>query len=146
MHCPCQQWSRKGSVVTVRRRKQHKEWQSRTATNQGMNTVAAQERTRMLGWSMAKGSIWVGTTPGEDGNTINDEIAGPNEPTAKSDQGREHKQRFRKRCTSAISALPLLRGTRDARRAILAQWQATCQSQIGPGTQPVAHILIRKPP
>jgi hypothetical protein len=35
----------------------------------------------MLRRSMAKGSIGASATPGEDGNTIDDEITSTNEPT-----------------------------------------------------------------
>jgi hypothetical protein len=38
----------------------------------------------MLGWSMTKGSIGVGAVPGKDGNTVDDEITGTNEPMTQS--------------------------------------------------------------
>src|SRR5258706_2762463 len=100
----------------------------------------------MLSGSMAKGGIGVSTAPGEDGNAIDDEIASTNEPTAQCSENGEDKQCFRQRCLGAIPPLPLLRGTRDAGTAILAQWQAAGQSQGRPVTEPIAHILIRKPP
>src|SRR5258708_18360389 len=99
----------------------------------------------MLSGRVDKGGIGVSTAPGEDGSAIDDEIASTKEPTAQCSENGEDKQCFRQRCPGAISPLPLLRGTRDARTAILAQWQAAGQSQGRPVTEPIAHILIRKP-
>ncbi len=100
----------------------------------------------MLSWSMAKGSIGIGATPGEDGNAINDEIAGTKEPTTQSGQDREDKKRFRERCPCTIPALALLGRARDARMTISPKRQTARQGQGRPVTQPVAHILIRKTP
>ena len=93
-----------------------------------MNAIAAQKWTRMLGRSMAIGSIGVSATPGKDGSAINNQVAGPNEPTVQSDEDGEDKKRFRQRCSGTIAPLPLLRGARDAGTAILPQRQAARQS------------------
>jgi hypothetical protein len=77
----------------------------------------------------ASGSIRIGATPGEDGNAIDDEITGTNEPTTESGQDREDKKRFREWCPCALPALALLRRRRDAGTAILAQRQAARQGQ-----------------
>src|SRR6266567_7310805 len=67
-----------------------------------MDTIATEKRARMLSRSMAKSGIGVGAAPGEDGDAINDEIAGANEPTTQSGQDREDKECFRQRCPCAI--------------------------------------------
>jgi hypothetical protein len=56
-----------------------------------MDTIAAEKRARMLSRGMAKSGIGVSMAPGEDGDAINDEIAGANEPTTQSGQDREDK-------------------------------------------------------
>jgi hypothetical protein len=60
----------------------------------------------MLSRSVTKGRIGVSTTPGKDGNASDDEITSTDEPLAQSGENGEDKQRFRQRCSSAISALP----------------------------------------
>jgi hypothetical protein len=71
----------------IGRRKEKEDRQSRSTADERMDTVAAQEWTRMLGWSMAKGGIGIIALPSEDGGAINDEVVSPNEPTA---NGGEH--------------------------------------------------------
>src|SRR5260221_13845764 len=100
----------------------------------------------MLSGSMAKGGIGVSTAPGEDGNAIDDEIASTNEPTAQCSENGEDKQCFRQRCPGAISPLQLLRGKRDGRTAILAQWQSEGHRLGSPITNPMTHIRRRKRP
>ena len=56
----------------------------------------------------ASGSIGVGAAPGQVGDTVDNEIAGTEEPTTDGRQGGEDTQRFRQRGSCAISALPLL--------------------------------------
>jgi hypothetical protein len=43
--------------MSIGRRKQKEEWQARTATDEGMNAEAAQERTRMVSGSVPEGGI-----------------------------------------------------------------------------------------
>src|SRR2546426_9110969 len=111
-----------------------------------MDTIATEKRARMLSRSMAKSGIGVGAAPSEDGDAINDEIAGANEPTTQSGQDREDKECFRQRCPCAIPTLPLLGRRRNASMAILAQRQTARQSEGRPITQPVVHILICNSP
>ena len=72
----------------------------------------AKEDEDALAGSVAKGRIGVSTTPGKDGDAIDAEITSTDEPPAQSGENGEGKQRFRQRRSSAISAPPLLRGTR----------------------------------
>ena len=87
MHGPCQKRTREGSIMDIGRRQEKKEWQARTTADERMDAVAEQERSRMLGGSMAISSIGISAVPGEDGSAIDDEIAGPNKPTT---DGGEH--------------------------------------------------------
>ena len=80
-----------------------------------MDAIATQERTRMLGRSMAISSIGISAAPGEDGGTINDEITGSNKPTTNGGEHAEDKERLRK---WRATALALLRRTRNAGMAI----------------------------
>ena len=100
----------------------------------------------MLSRGMAISRIGIGATPGQDGDAINDEIAGTNEPAAQRGENGEDKQRFRQWCPCTIPALPLLRRARNAGTTIPPKRQAARQGQGRPITQPVMHILIRKPP
>jgi hypothetical protein len=61
--------------MDVGRRQQKKERQTGATTDQCMNTRATQERAGMLCGSVTKGSIRIGTAPGEDGDTLDTEIA-----------------------------------------------------------------------
>jgi hypothetical protein len=62
----------------------------------------------MLGRSMAISSIGISAVPGEDGSTINDEIASPNDPTTNGSEHAEDKERLRKRRATELAALALL--------------------------------------
>jgi len=75
-------------------RKEKKEWQTRSATDEGMDAVATQEWTRMLRRSMTKGGIRVSTTPGEDGSAIDNEITGTNQPATDGGQNTEDEEGF----------------------------------------------------
>ena len=85
-----------------------KEWQARTTADERMDAIAAQERMRMLSRSMAISSIGISAVPGEDGGTINDEIAGPNKPTTNGGEHAEDKERLRKWRATELAALALL--------------------------------------
>src|SRR5258708_37980081 len=105
-----------------------------------MDEVAAQERTGMLSRSMTEGGIRIGSSPSEDGSTINNQGAGTNQPTTDGGQDAEHEERFRQWGSGALPALALLRRARNAGVAILAQRPAALQCKRGPVTLPVAHI------
>ena len=46
-----------------------------------MHAIAAQERMEMVRWYMTDSRIGVGASPGQDGGTINDQIASSDQPT-----------------------------------------------------------------
>jgi hypothetical protein len=74
--------------------------------------------------------IRVSTTPGEDGSTIDDEIAGTNQPSTNGSQDAQHKERLWEWSGGLLSAFALLRRARNTWTAIFAQRQAAgkCES------------------
>ena len=62
-------------------REQKAQWQARTPAQEGMHPIATQEWARVVGRGMSNLCIGVMPAPGEDGCTIDDEIAGADEPT-----------------------------------------------------------------
>jgi hypothetical protein len=105
-------------------REQKEERQTGTTAKQCMDTIAAQERAGMLSGGMTEGRIRVGSAPSEDGSAIDDQIAGPYQPTTQSSEHAEHKERLRQRRSSLLPAFPLLGGARNAPTAIFSQRQA----------------------
>src|SRR5437588_2729642 len=75
-HSPFQQGSGKGAVMGIGGPDQEVHGQARTTTEQGMHPIAPQERTRMVSRSVPHRGIGILSAPGQDGSTINDEIAG----------------------------------------------------------------------
>src|SRR5947209_12128774 len=73
-HRPLQEETGERGIMHVGWGKEKEERQARTAAEQGMHPIAAQEWTRMLSGSMTKGGIRVSTAPSEDGSAINDQI------------------------------------------------------------------------
>ena len=127
-HSPFQQGSGKGAVMGIGGPEQEVDGQAGAATEQGMHPIAAQKRAGMLGRGMTKGRIGVGSAPGEDGRTVDDQIACPNESAADGLEHAEHEERLRSRSPCGMAALPLLRGAGNAGAAIFAHRQATRQS------------------
>jgi hypothetical protein len=109
MYCPCQEWLSEGSIMGVCGRQKKKEWQAGPTADEGMDSIATQEGTRMLSRSMAKGGVRIGAAPSKDRNAIDDEIAGPNEPTAQSGQDCQNEEGLWKRRFGLMSTLALLR-------------------------------------
>jgi len=78
--------------MPVGRREQKKERETRTATDEGMHPVAQQQRAGMVSGSMAKGSIGITASPGQDRSAVNDEITCPDEPTSESVENGENEE------------------------------------------------------
>ena len=57
---------------------------------------------------MAIGSIGVGATPGEDGSAIDNQVAGPNQPTTDGREDTEDKEGLWQWCCSLLPAFALL--------------------------------------
>ena len=127
LHGPFQERASKGGIMAVGRGEQKEDGQAGAATEQGMHPIAAQERTRMLSRRMADGSIRVGASPGQNGSTVDHQIACPNQPTADGAQHAQHEQRLADRCASLASSLPLLGGAGNTWSAMLTQRQAASE-------------------
>ena len=121
---------------------QEEQWQPGAATEQGMHPIAAQERTRMVGRSMAHSGIRIASAPRQDGSTINDQIAGSYQAAVHGSPDGEHKERLKERGSCPLPAFAQLGGAGDARLAIRSEWQTTSQRQSGPALEPVMHILV----
>lgn len=78
-----------------------------------MDAIAAQERAGMLSWSMTEGGIRIGAPPSEDGSTIDNQIAGANQPTTDGGQDAKDEESFRQWGSCSLTSLSLLRGARD---------------------------------
>jgi hypothetical protein len=98
-----------------------------------MNTITTQEWAGMLGESVTKSVIGISTAPGEDGNAINNEIAGPDESTMQRGEDYQGKKCFWQQCPRHNCPLPSLRGTGNARTAISHRY-VTSQGQNWPVT------------
>ena len=81
----------------------------------------------MLGRRMANSGIGIGTSPRQDGRTINNEVARPDQPSPDGGQHREDEKRLGRRRCGGLSALALLGGTGNTWPPIAAQGQATGQ-------------------
>ena len=90
---------------------------------------------------MTEGGIRIGAAPSEDRSTIDNQIAGANQPTTDGGQDAEDKERFRQRGSCLLATLALLRRAGDARVTIFPERQAACQGKGRPRVQPVTHIL-----
>jgi len=82
----------KRGIMSRSRREQKEERQARTATDEGMNPVAQQQRTRMVSRSVPEGGIRVTVSPSQDGGTVNDEITGSDESSSESLHNSEHEE------------------------------------------------------
>ncbi len=82
---------------------------------------------------MADGGIGVGSSPGQNGSAITDQITCADQPTLDGGQDAEHKERLADRGASPRSPLPLLGGARNAGLSVTTQRQAAGQRSSGPG-------------
>src|SRR5260221_14571618 len=67
-----EQGAREGGIVDVGRRESKQQRQAGATTEQGMQTVATQERTGMMGWGMADSRVGIGPPPGQDRRAVHD--------------------------------------------------------------------------
>jgi hypothetical protein len=132
--------------MPVGRREQKKERQPGTSADEGMHSIAQQERAGMVSGCVAKGGILVTAAPSQNGSTVNDQITSPNESRAESVQNGEYKERLMQRGTSCVATFALLGFARNAGLPLSVQGQPTSQSERWPTLEPIMHILIRQAP
>src|SRR5947209_13120119 len=118
--------------------------QAGTATEQGMHAIAMQQRTGMVRWSVTGGRIGIGSTPGQDRRTIDNQIASANQVTTHGPPDRENEEGLKRRRSCGLPAFAQLRRARNARLANCIERQATGQGQRGPTVQPLMHIPGRE--
>jgi hypothetical protein len=87
--------------------------------------------------------IGIGFAPGQDGRTINDEIAGTHESSV---QGLLHEEHFMRWGSCRMAVFALVRGTGNAEPSVAIRGEATGESQSRPVCQPVMHLLGGEPP
>ena len=78
--------------MKMSRREEKEERQARAATDESMDPVAQQERTRMLSRSVPERGIRVTTPPSEDGGTVNNEIMGSDKSSSDGVHNSEHEE------------------------------------------------------
>src|SRR5438874_3746188 len=132
--------------MTVGRGDQEMHGQTGAATKQGMHPIAVQEGTGMVGGSMTSGGIGISSAPSQDGSTIDNQIARPNQMAAHGTPDREHEEGLKGWGSCRLPALTQLGRTGNAWRAIGSLWQATGESQGRPTHQPVMHVLVGESP
>src|SRR5947209_16467275 len=143
-HSPFQQGSGKGAVMGIGGPDQEVHGQARTTTEQGMHPIAPQERTGMVSRSVPHRGIGILSAPGQDGSTINDQIAGPDQSAAHGAPYREHEEGLKGWGSHRLPALTQLRRTGTAWDSISSVRQATGQRQSRPTYQPVMHVPGRE--
>src|SRR5262249_47504184 len=99
----------------------------------------------MVSGSMARGCVRIGASPSQNGSTINDQIAGPNELFADGQQDGEHEEGFMHWGSCGMTAFTRLRFERDTDCPFF-KWKSTTQRQLCQTYQPVVHVLIGQPP
>src|SRR5216683_3004587 len=78
--------------------------QTGTAAEQGMHAIAAQQWSEMVCRSMAGGGVGILSMPGQDGSTVDDQIASPNQMAAHSTPDHEHEEGLKGRRSCCLPA------------------------------------------
>src|ERR1700686_485102 len=130
----------------IGRRDQEMYGQAGTSAEQGMDAIAAQEWTRMVCGRVTGGGIRIASAPGQDGSTINNEIASPDQMATHGTADGEDEEGLKGRGSGGLPAFAKLRRPRTARFPRWIERQATGEGQSWPTLQPVMHILIGESP
>ncbi len=81
----------------------------------------------MVSGSVSVGSIWVTSSPSQDGSAVNDEITGSDKSSAQSLHNDQHKQRLIHRGSSCMATFAMLGWTHNERLALFIQREAASQ-------------------
>ncbi len=92
----------------IGRRQEEEQRQARSATQQCVDAVAAQERARVVMWGVPDGGIRIAVTPGQDGGAVDDEVARTGEATMQRQAHHDHQEGFGDRRSGPRRPLPLL--------------------------------------
>jgi hypothetical protein len=95
---------------------------------------------------MTDGGIGIRSAPGQDGSTIDNQIASPDQMAAHGTPDGEYEKGLKGRRSCRLPAFAQLGRAGNARLASGAEWQATGQGQSRPTGEPVMHVLIGESP
>src|SRR5258708_1586512 len=98
----------------------------------------------MVCGSMTGGGIGIHSAPGQDGSTIDDQIASADQVAAYGTPDGEDEKGLKGRRSCRWPAFAKLGRAGNARLAICVERQATGQGQRGPTLQPVMHVPGRE--
>jgi len=108
-----------------------------------MDPVSQEERAGVVCRRVAVSGIRISLSPpSQNGRTVNNQVAGSDEPTMKGFQNGEHKEGLVGRRTSYAAAFALLSRAGNAELSQLIPWQTDGFCQDRPALQPIVHILI----
>src|SRR5947209_11103061 len=118
--------------MPVGRREQEVHGQSGAAAEQGMHAIAVQEWAGMVGGSVTCGRIGIGSAPGQNGSTIDNQITGPDQMATHSTPDGEHEERLKRWRSCSLPAFAQLRRARNAWLANGVKRKATRQTLGAP--------------
>ncbi|MGZ3645308.1 MAG: hypothetical protein ACXVCM_15810 [Ktedonobacteraceae bacterium] len=95
---------------------------------------------------MADCSIGIRSAPGQDGSTIANQIASPDQMAAHGTPDREDEKGLKGRRSCRLPAFAHLGRAGNAQLASGVEWQATGQSQSRPTGEPLMHVLRGESP
>ena len=98
----------------------------------------------MVRWSVTGGGIRISSAPSQDGSTIDNQIACPDQLAKHGPPDREHKEGLKGRRSCRLSAFTQLRRARNAWLPSRVEWQATGAGKSGPTQQPIMHVPGRE--
>ncbi len=111
-----------------------------------MDAIATQEWTGMVCGSVTSGGIGIASAPGQDGRTIDNQIASANQMATHGTPDGEDEESFKRRAPARLPAFAQLGRTGDVRLTIGSQWQSASQRQRRPTRQPLMDILVGEAP
>jgi hypothetical protein len=96
-----------------------------------MHAIAEQQCARMVCGRVTSGGIGIASAPGQNGRTIDNEIASPDQMTPRGTPDGEDEERLKERCSCGLPAFAQLRWARNAWLASCVQRQTTARARAG---------------
>jgi len=90
--------------MAVSRGEQEMDGQAGAAAEQGMDAIAVQQWPRMVCGRVTNGGIGIASAPGQNGRTIDNQIASPDQMTAHGTPDREDEEGLKGRCSCGLPA------------------------------------------
>src|SRR2546423_9086631 len=101
--------------MAVRWGEQEMHGQAGAAAKQGMDAIATQQWAGMVCGSVTDSGIGIGSTPGQDGSTINNQIASSDQTATHGTPDDKYKEGLKGRRSCCLPAFAQLRRARHAR-------------------------------